>query len=152
MKTKLLLLFTLLFALSLLAQETKVPKKVKDSFVKLYPNAKDVKWDQEGDEEFEASFKNGTEQISVVFDEDGRVEETETVIEVKNLSKPILDFVAQNYSDYKITETAKIVDDKGIVTFEAEVTKGKEKKDLIFDANGKQVKKEAKESDEKDED
>jgi hypothetical protein len=151
-KSKLIILIVLLFSVSVFAQEAKVPKEVKAAFNKLYPNAKDVKWDKEGDEEFEASFVEGTTHISVVFDEEGDVEETETEIEVKSLSKPILDFIAKNYVGYNITEAAKIVDDENNVIFESEVTKGKKKEDLLFDVNGKQVKKESKESDEEDED
>lgn len=147
-QSKIVILIVLLFSFSLFAQEVKVPKNVKTAFDKLYPNAKDVKWEEEGEEEYEASFIDGTTHISIVIDDEGEVEETETVISLDKLPKSIHEFVEKNYSEYKITEAAKILDDKGVITFEAEITKGKEKKDLMFDANGKSLKKESKDSDE----
>ena len=60
------------------------------------------------------------------------------------------DYIGKNYAGQKIKEAAKIVDSKKVTTYEAEVKEG----DLIFDANGKFLKKvvEAKDKgDEKDE-
>jgi hypothetical protein len=61
-------------------------------------------------------------------------------------------FVMKNYKDYKITEAAKIIDSKGVLTYEAEIIKGKEKKDLLFDKDGKSMvkKMEKSESEEKE--
>ena len=136
MKAKYFLIAMLLVSFIAFAQETKVPKAVKDSFVKLYPKITDVKWDKEGKIEFEAGFKENGTDISVVFDEKGNLKETETVIQISELPKSVAPFVEKNYTGFKITEAAKIVDAKGEVTFEAEITKGKVKKDLLFDSKG----------------
>ncbi|MBZ0200292.1 MAG: PepSY-like domain-containing protein [Ignavibacteriaceae bacterium] len=155
MKAKFVLLIGLIFSLTAFAQNTEVPKKVKDAFAKLHPKAADVKWDKEGKEEFEASFKEGSVKISVVLNDDGKLMETETVMDIKALPTNVKKYVSENYKGFSLTEAAKIVDNKGITTFEAEITKGKEKKDLIFDKAGKpltkHVKKSEKEEDEKDE-
>lgn len=155
MKGKLVFLTVLIFSLTLFAQNTNVPQKVKDAFAKLHPKATDVKWDKEGKKEFEANFKEGSAKISVVLNDNGKLMETETVIDIKSLPANVKKFVSENYKGYTISEGAKIVDHKGITTFEAEITKGKEKKDLIFDKDGKSLtkpmKKSEKEEDEKSE-
>lgn len=151
MKAKYFLIAVLLVSFTAFAQQGKATKEVQNSFTKLYPKATDVKWDKEG-KGYEASFKNDGKHISVVFDAMGNALETETVIETSMLPKDTGKYISTNYNGYKITEAAKIVDAKGIVTYEAEITKGKVKKDVLFDSDGKPLKKESKESDEEKED
>jgi len=136
MKTNFFLIAFLLVSFTVFAQETNVPKAVKDSFSKHYPKATDVKWDKEGATEFEAGFKENRNDISVVFDEKGIIQETETAIQISELPKSATSFVDKNYSGFKISEAAKILDLKGEITFEAEITKNNVKKDLLFDSKG----------------
>lgn len=136
MKAKIFLIALLLASFTVFAQETKVPKIVKDSFTKLYPKVTDVKWDKEGKTEFEAGFKENGKDVSVVFDEKGNLIETETAIQINELPKSAASFVEKNYTGFKISEAAKIISAKGEVTFEAEITKDKVKKDLLFDSKG----------------
>ena len=116
-------------------QEKNVPKLVKTAFQTQYPNAKEVKWDKEG-EKFEASFDLSNKDNSVLFDAKGNVLETEREIGIYQLPENIRDYVAKNYPNQKIKEAAMITDNKGVVTFEAEV-KGMA---LIFDGSGKFIK------------
>lgn len=136
MKAKIFLIALLLASFTVFAQETKVPKIVKDSFTKLYPKVTDVKWDKEGKTEFEAGFKENGKDVSVVFDEKGNLIETETAIQINELPKSAASFLEKNYTGFKISEAAKIISAKGEVTFEAEITKDKVKKDLLFDSKG----------------
>lgn len=136
MKAKIFLIVLLLVSFTVFAQETKVPKIVKDSFTKLYPKVTDVKWDKEGKTEFEAGFKENGKDVSVVFDEKGNLIETETAIQINELPKSAASFLEKNYTGFKISEAAKIISAKGEVTFEAEITKDKVKKDLLFDSKG----------------
>jgi len=154
MKIKMILIVISAFSFSLLAQNVDVPKEVQEKFTKLYPIPAEVKWSKEGKEKFEAEFKDKGKSISVVINNEGKLLETETKIDVEELPIAVESFMEKNYSDYEITEAAKIIDDKGVVTYEAEVTKGKEKKDLIFDKDGKIIvkKMEKSESEEKEED
>jgi hypothetical protein len=151
-QSKIVLILVFLFSVTLFAQEVKVPKEVKETFNKYFPNAKNVKWEKEGEEEFEVNFMDGPTYMSVVIDDEGEIEETETVMNLTDLSKVIIDFIAKNYPDYKLTEAAKIVDDKNVVTYEAEISKGKVIKDLMFDVNGQLIINKSKESAEEDED
>lgn len=106
-QSKIIILILLPFSVLLFAQKVNVPKKVKESFDKLYPNAKDIKWEEEGQEEFEVSFLNGSIHNSVMIDEEGEVEETETVIDIEELSDPFKEFLKINFLDLNITEATK---------------------------------------------
>lgn len=145
------IMFFIVFALvvSVTAQNKKevtVTEKAKATFAKLYPNVKEVKWGKEGKDEFEAEFKENGTAISLVIDAKGNLKETETDITKSELPKGVDEFVAKNHKGWSITEAAKIVDAKGIITFEAQITKDKKKKDLMFTKEGKPViKKESKE-------
>lgn len=154
MKAKNFFIVFLLVSLTAFAQQINVPTKTKDSFSKLYPKAADVKWDKEKNN-YEASFKQDGKDMSVIFDKDGKVLETETAIEVSKLPKEVEKYVVEKYNGYKITEAEKIVKANGEKLFEVEVTKGKNTKDLLFDSNGKPEKKDInkmREEDNEDED
>lgn len=118
-------------ALAQSKQDKEIPASVKSAFQKAHPEAKAVKWEKEG-EHFEAEFKQGKLEQSVVLDAQGNILETETEIAVSELPKKASDYVAEHYKGQSIKEAAKMTDAKGVVTYEAEI-KGK---DLIFDAAG----------------
>ncbi len=140
MKSTNLLIAMLLVSFTVFAQQVNIPKTVKESFSKLYPKAIEVKWDKEN-QDYEASFKLNGKDMSVILDKDGKVIETETAIEISQLPKGVEKYVMDYYKGFKITGAAKIIKSNGEELFEAEVTKGKEKKDLFFDKNGKPEKK-----------
>jgi hypothetical protein len=139
MKSNLILIIISIFSFSIFAQYVEVPKRVQDEFMKLYPKTTEVKWSKESQDEFEAEFKDNGETVSVVLNTEGELIETETKINIKDLPKSVEPFVMENYKDYEITEAAKIIDGKGVLTYEAEISKGKEKKDLLFDKDGKSI-------------
>lgn len=142
MKNLIVVLLVVFAAVTVSAQikkEVKVTEKAKACFAKLYPNVKEVKWGKEGKTEFEAEFKDNGKTISVVIDAEGNLRETETDIAKSDLPKGIEEYVAKFHDGWRITEAAEIVDAKGNVTFEAQISKGKIKKDLLFDKSGKLV-------------
>ncbi|CAN5608306.1 hypothetical protein BH10BAC4_BH10BAC4_14060 [soil metagenome] len=119
-----------------------VPAAVKTAFAKAYPAAKDVKWGKE-DGSFEASFDHNKKDMSVLLDVMGMIKEVETEIEKSELPKAVQETLKKDFADHKVEEAAKIVSN-GVTTYEAEVEKGEKSWDLIFDANGKLLKKEPK--------
>lgn len=134
------LLIALLFSFTAFAQQENVPKSIKDTFSKLYPKATEVKWDKEN-QGYEANFKLNGKDMSIILDKDGKVMETETAIEIFQLPKGVEKYVMDNYKGFKIISAAKIVKSNGEELYEAKISKGKEKKDLYFDKNGKLEKK-----------
>ena len=71
-----------------------------------------------------------------MIDVSGNILETEIEIKVDALPANAKAYISKNYAGQKIKEATKITDNKGVVTYEAEI-KGK---DLIFDSNGNFIK------------
>lgn len=111
-----------------------VPKVVKEAFQKEYPNTK-VKWDVEKDG-FEAEFKMNGKEASADYDKAGHKLATEIEISKTEFPAKALAYIATTYPNKKIKETAKITDNKNVITYEAEVKIDGKDSDLIFDASG----------------
>ncbi|MFI5150217.1 MAG: PepSY-like domain-containing protein [Bacteroidia bacterium] len=140
------ILFAILFCTSALlasAQEAKegkakdsdIPVAVKATFAKLYPGMKADKWEKEKGN-YEVAFKKENTKMSLLIDPAGNLQETETAINISELPKSVTDYIAKNKAGKKIKDAAKIVDTKGVMTYEAEV----DKMDLLFDKDGKFIK------------
>ncbi len=125
------------------AQGVKVPKEVTASFNKHYPAVKTVEWKKHGKSEFEAKFKENGKAITVDFAGDGAVLETEVEITFAELPKTVDSYIDGHYKDYKKIEAIKITDQKGTVTFETKLSKKKTTVELLFDKDGKFLKKTA---------
>ena len=134
-------------------KESAVPKPVVTSFQTNFAGAKAEKWEKEKDGNYEAEFDWKKIESSATFSADGKLLETEQEISTKELPALVGNYVTKNYAGYKIAEAAKITAD-GKVMYEAEVKKGKEGFDLIFDSAGNFIKKvvEAPEEEEDDDD
>jgi hypothetical protein len=116
------------------------PKVVKEAFQKEYPDTK-VDWDKEADG-FEAEFKVNGKEASVDYDKAGHKFATEIEIKESELPAKALTYISTTYPYKKIKETAKITDDKKVITYEAEIKIDGKDCDLIFDASGKFLRKE----------
>jgi hypothetical protein len=141
---KVFLAFTLVFSMTLFAQtKTKenkisVPSVVSSSFQKEFPNKK-ANWQIE-DGDYEAAFKLNGGDASAVYDKSGHRKELEIGIKLSELPLTVLDYLKKNYPSDKITETAKITDDKNTLTYETEIRKSGKNYDVLFDASGKFIK------------
>ncbi len=114
-------------------ENVNVPAAVKQAFQKQYPGTK-AEWDNE-DGKYEAGFKYNGHEMSVLYNANGSVEETEMEIPVSQLPAAATSYLTEHKMG-KIGEAAKITKANGEVNYEAEV-KGK---DVIFDAAGKFLK------------
>ena len=134
----------LLMASTTHAQKIKpaqVPAVAVATFKKTFPTVKTVQWEKEGTD-FEAGFNMGKTEMSAVFTAAGVLKETETEMAVSQLPAPVQQALAAHYKTYKITEAAKIVTAAtGATTYEAEVAQGGKQRDVLFNADGTEVKK-----------
>ncbi|MBA3665885.1 MAG: PepSY-like domain-containing protein [Bacteroidetes bacterium] len=121
-------------------KESEVPAEVKDAFSKKYSGAKVDKWEKEG-ADYEAEFHLNKIESSAVFEANGTFKELEQEIKTSELPKSATEYCTKNYAGHKLSEAAKITDASGKVSYEAEMTKGKEHFDVIFDDKGAFVKK-----------
>src|SRR4051812_406827 len=135
MKT-LLFLAGVVTTLNCLSQ-TNVPSTVQSSFTKIFPGVTVKKWDKE-EGKYEANFIKESKQMSAVFDENGNLKETETVIAVSELPVSVIPYIKEHYKEIKIQEATIVLKSNGEKVYEAEI-KGK---DLIFDGKGKFLKEE----------
>lgn len=113
---------------------SKVPVAVKTAFEKQYPGTT-VKWEKENGK-FEAGFKKDGNTMSILYEANGTMIESEMDIKVSDLPAVVLAYVKEHYKGKSIKEGAKITKADGTVNYEAEV----DGKDIMFDANGKFLK------------
>lgn len=134
------------FAQAQKLKEADVPAVVKDAFKKEFPGSKAKEWAKEGDV-YEIEFDLKKVETSATFTTAGKLVETESEIKIEELPKAVYEYVQKNHADHKITEASKIVEaGTGKVSYEAEISKGKDETDLIFDEKGNFLKKEGTDS------
>ena len=109
---------------------SKVPVAVKASFAKQYPGAA-AKWEKE-DGKYEATFKQGANELSAMFDPNGSFSESEMEMKVTDLPATVADYMKAHYKGKSIKGAAKITRADGSINYEAALGS----KDVIFDANG----------------
>ena len=118
-----------------------VPAAAAATFKKTFPAVKTVKWEKEGGD-YEAGFDMGKAEMSAVITAAGVLKETETEMAVAQLPASVQKALATSYKAYKITEAAKIVTAAtGAITYEAEISQAGKHRDVLFNADGSEVKK-----------
>lgn len=136
--------FALVLAAPAQAQKlkaTQVPAAVVAAFKQKFTQVKEVKWEKEGNK-YEAGFEQGKVEMSALLSASGELLETESEMAPSQLPAAVRAKLASAYKTYKVTEAAKIVTvSTGTTTYEAEVLKSGKKMDLLFDADGQEVKK-----------
>jgi len=119
-------------------QKKDVPDAVVQSFTKQFPQIKDANWSKENNQ-YEVNFEQNDNAMSATYDAQGNHIETETELNTNQLPQPVQSTIASQFSDYKLKEAAKIVNDNG-TSYEAELHKGEKSFDVIFNADGKVLK------------
>lgn len=114
---------------------SKVPLAVKESFIKKFPGITPV-WEME-DGKYEAGFDQQKHEMSVLFEANGTMTESEMEISIAELPAAATAYIKKNHPGVTIKEAAKITKADGEVNYEAEVKDG----DLIFDSKGNFLKK-----------
>ena len=91
-------------------------------------------------DDFEAKFEFDGKDASAVYDKNGKRKAFEIAIYKSEFPTPIEEYLKKKYPKSKVLETAKITDDKNVVTFEAEIKIDGKPTDVIFDAKGTFIK------------
>lgn len=109
-----LIIFSLLVMISIAATNTNqslkvdVPAAVLDAMNARYPDAENVKWETEDDDEYEAEFKMDKAEMSATFEEDGTWVETETKMKKSDLPNVVKEAIALEFEEYKIESVEKL--------------------------------------------
>lgn len=127
------------------------PAQVSKMFSQKFASAEKVKWDQEEENEWEAEFKMNGKEMSASFDNAGKWLETETSASKADLPTVVIKAVQEKYSGWKMEEV-ECVEKPDFKGYEIELEKGTKEMEILVAETGKiTVKKETKESGEKEE-
>lgn len=134
------------FALLLLASgahaqklaASQVYSAAKATFKAKFPAVTQPAWEKENNT-YEASFKLNGKSMSALITPAGELLETETELRPAELPAAVRATLARDYPGYKVKEAAVIVKADDKIVYEAEVTKGGKKQDVLFTADGKIV-------------
>lgn len=110
MKTTLRIALTILIVgfCSCTDKDTDVPEAVVKSFTSKFPDAEEIEWEKEEDNEWEAEFELGGIEYTASFDNMGSWLETERYIKEAGLPQMVLENLKANYPDHKIEEIALV--------------------------------------------
>jgi hypothetical protein len=144
MKKLLILLVCMIFVVGAYAQKPKedAPAAAKSAFAAKYPGAQKVKWSVEKPGEFEVEFTLNKVESSALFDASGKFLESEAEASNTDLPAAVKATIAKDFAGYKLDEIEKSTDGKGVITYEMQAVKGKDKLAISFDATGKLLSKE----------
>lgn len=115
-------------------EEGQVPTTVMEAFCVLYPRMKEVAW-QYREPNFEASFKLNEKNISLLFDENGYVNEVKSEIMEFEVPIDINVFLGKEYPGWKVDKVSHI-DANGTAYYEAVVEKEEQTIVLVFNRSG----------------
>ena len=130
-----ILLLTMLFVAC--DNKVEVPGNISDAFNQEYPNARDVEWEEEGDE-FEVEFEVDNVEREITYDMQGNIVETGIEVSEDELPKVTIAYITQNYTDFKIDDADEI-ERNGTTYIEVEIENGKQEIELLFDVQGEFV-------------
>jgi len=138
MKQRLTLAFVALLALTTQAQkltDDKVPAAAKQALLKRFPEAKQVAWEKEGDQAYEAKFMIGTNKQSANFDANGNWLSTETNLKKTDIPAAVQASITKNFAGYKADDPEKVESPEGI-SYEMELKKENQKLEVVFLPDG----------------
>ncbi len=118
----------------------KVPAPVKESFVKKFPVATNVKYEMEKTD-YEITFKDKGVGMSANFNSKGEWLETETIMIESDLPKEVLTSVATNFVGFVTTDITKIDGPDNVVNYEMHLKKGTVAYEVKFSPKGDILKK-----------
>ena len=120
--------------------QSQAPQSVTDAFHAKFPNALNVKWDKEGEHEYEAGFDWNGKKCSANFSDTGEWLETESPLSFTDLPERIKEVFNSTHKKADIVAVAKIDTSKGAVKYEIEFKNGIKTDEVFYSANGTEVK------------
>lgn len=130
-----------------IAQKNDAPNAVQKAFSQKYPDAKEVKWEQENANEWEAEFEIGEEEMSANFTNDGHWISSEQEIEEEKIPSNIYQALQASYPGCKIKEAELGQSQEHPLFYELEIKAKTGKLTVFVDNTGKVFKEETTDND-----
>ena len=128
-----------LFLFVVQSQVVNIPDKTKTHFAEKYPEAKQVDWRNKA-VNYVATFVLNNSKYSAWYHMDGVWDYTEETLEQSALPDNVKTALKNSrFSDWKVSSTAYIENNKGEKLYRVEVKKGIEKKYVFYDSAGKEI-------------
>lgn len=115
-----------------------VPVAVEKAFHEQFPDVKNVKWELEEEDVWEAEFTDADNEKSAEFSSDGVWIESEMTIGFDELPTDLLSTLQKTHEDLSIMEAEKIWR-KGGVYYEFEAMGAKKSYEILLDSNGREI-------------
>ena len=141
MKTRYILLATVLvFGLSRCTTNTEettdqTPEIVLNTFAKMFPDATEVEWEAEDENEWEADFVVGEIGMSAEFSANGKWLETETELHKADVPKMVVEAVLAKYPKCEWREFSE-VRSEDFMAYEVEIIHQGEEVELLVTGSG----------------
>ncbi len=119
------------------AQKNKITTEAQKAFQTKFPTAKEVKWEIESKDDYEASFVMDGKKGSANFSGKGEWMETEMAIPQANTPKAVMDGFNKAFAGATIKEVYKIESKEGKNYFEIEYSLKGKTKEAKLDLTGK---------------
>ena len=123
-----------------------IPQAILDAFHKSYPNAAIKGYSRETDKGnvvYEIESLEGKIHRDISYAADGSLVSTEESLAYAELPEPVRNAIEKDYPKAKVSICEKVVKG-GTTNFELLVRSGKQKQELVFNADGTLVKQEKK--------
>lgn len=116
-----------------------IPKSVTDNFTGMFPDAHDVEWELDEDNQWEAEFEMNGMEYSACFSETGDWLETEMGVALDELPDTVVQVLALQYEGFEIEEAewVETPDFKGYELELERVGETEEGMELLITAEGK---------------
>lgn len=135
-----LLIIAFLPAIAHGLKENDMPKEVINTFKSEFPNAKHIEYSKEKDNGkyiYQAEFIFNNKHLEALFDEQGKLIQTEEDIKKTEVPTEILIYLKSKYHNFKILEASKLTRNKEFYGYDIEIRYGNKTAELEFDKNNK---------------
>jgi hypothetical protein len=119
------------------SKEVTVPAAVQDAFSKQFPNAGNVKWSMESENEYEAEYELDKNNQASNYDVSGKWLVTETEISKSNLPDSVKSTLTKEFEGYKIIKAEKVENPVKGISYEVKFEKGEFTFVAEFSSEGK---------------
>ena len=127
--------------IKLMQSGEKAPEAVTATFKEKFPMVKSVKWEKEHGN-FEGAFRDEKNvKMSATFTKKGEWLETERDIKITEAPAEVTAAIKADYPKWRFSHASKIEKADGSFVYEGDLTEGDRKKEVLYNAEGKKVKK-----------